>query len=621
MKKLKIRIFYVFLVIFMISFPITSFAHSGRTDSSGGHHDYKNKSGLGSYHYHHGLGPHLHPGGVCPYGGSSTNKSSAKSYTSPSISITNYPDTLNVGDSAGFEYSVSNATSSNSSVTSSDTSVIKIGTNNTLKAVGAGTAQITIEASGVKRTFTVKVVAVPVEEVIISNATDKIQLGDDYKFEAIILPENSTNKNITWLSDNTDVLEINESGNIETKSSGIATITALADNHIENKITIEIFEVIPDSIECDDSINLAVGEKESYKIDILPSNANNKEFKVTCDDENVLKYSEFSIQAVSEGKTTLHIKTWNGVVKDIPVTVNIIPVESVNIIDSTKYFMSNIIDKNNDIILETEIIPSNATYQNIEWKSSDNSIVMIDDNNLKIVGTGKVTLTCYAHENVANSITLYIIDKTLIGLNIFIISTVIIILLIIIHKLLLKKKTITNSKNYNIINSKSDAKENDSELESQKESKLLPQSDSKELQEKKDTILNVRKDFLNIKKLVISKANAGHYNIKDDKKCISINYECLFLLDCIAKKDPKNFSDNILNDDKEVYYVENIEKYNLYLYVIKKCASIDGLMIHPLFVIIDESNKKVSRIDLPYISDCENTTQKIKVYLRCTIKY
>lgn len=45
-------------------------AHSGRTDSSGGHHDNKNVSGLGSYHYHCGGHPaHLHSGGVCPYDG------------------------------------------------------------------------------------------------------------------------------------------------------------------------------------------------------------------------------------------------------------------------------------------------------------------------------------------------------------------------------------------------------------------------------------------------------------------------------------------------------------------------------------------------------------------------
>ena len=46
---------------------ITASAHSGRTDSHGGHHDYKNASGLGSYHYHHGYPAHLHENGICPY--------------------------------------------------------------------------------------------------------------------------------------------------------------------------------------------------------------------------------------------------------------------------------------------------------------------------------------------------------------------------------------------------------------------------------------------------------------------------------------------------------------------------------------------------------------------------
>lgn len=58
---------------------LTVEAHSGRTDSRGGHHDNKNKSGLGSYHYHCGGHPaHLHPNGVCPYAGSSTTASSNK---------------------------------------------------------------------------------------------------------------------------------------------------------------------------------------------------------------------------------------------------------------------------------------------------------------------------------------------------------------------------------------------------------------------------------------------------------------------------------------------------------------------------------------------------------------
>lgn len=55
---------YCFLCIAMLLFvSFTAYGHSGRTDSKGGHYD----RSTGEYHYHHGLPPHDHPGGVCPY--------------------------------------------------------------------------------------------------------------------------------------------------------------------------------------------------------------------------------------------------------------------------------------------------------------------------------------------------------------------------------------------------------------------------------------------------------------------------------------------------------------------------------------------------------------------------
>jgi len=54
-------------VIIVVTASSAVLAHSGRTDASGGHRDNKNKSGLGSYHYHCGGNPaHLHDDG-CPY--------------------------------------------------------------------------------------------------------------------------------------------------------------------------------------------------------------------------------------------------------------------------------------------------------------------------------------------------------------------------------------------------------------------------------------------------------------------------------------------------------------------------------------------------------------------------
>ena len=109
-KKLKRGTLFV-AAIFIIGSMETSYsggiivaeAHSGRTDSQGGHHDNKNKSGLGSYHYHHGYEAHLHPNGVCPYdngNGASTTKpskqtsgsstSSSEKKTEPALKIEDY---------------------------------------------------------------------------------------------------------------------------------------------------------------------------------------------------------------------------------------------------------------------------------------------------------------------------------------------------------------------------------------------------------------------------------------------------------------------------------------------------------------------------------------------------
>lgn len=75
----KQRRFIMGVVVVLMVLQAFGYSHSGRTDSSGGHKDNNNVSGLGYYHYHHGYGPHLHPDGVCPYSAKSTESSSSTS--------------------------------------------------------------------------------------------------------------------------------------------------------------------------------------------------------------------------------------------------------------------------------------------------------------------------------------------------------------------------------------------------------------------------------------------------------------------------------------------------------------------------------------------------------------
>ena len=87
LQKIKIM-FEVF--IFLIIFSTVTFAHSGRTDSNGGHKDKNNVSGLGGYHYHCGGYPaHLHTNGVCPYNSNANTVNEKADYTARNSNISN----------------------------------------------------------------------------------------------------------------------------------------------------------------------------------------------------------------------------------------------------------------------------------------------------------------------------------------------------------------------------------------------------------------------------------------------------------------------------------------------------------------------------------------------------
>lgn len=90
MKKIILRKFITFTLSALL-FCTPLLAHSGRTDASGGHKDNKNKSGLGSYHYHCGEYPaHLHQGGACPYDDNQTSNTSHSATASAKKSTPTY---------------------------------------------------------------------------------------------------------------------------------------------------------------------------------------------------------------------------------------------------------------------------------------------------------------------------------------------------------------------------------------------------------------------------------------------------------------------------------------------------------------------------------------------------
>lgn len=192
MKYNSKKVWTILTILFLIiAIGGNAFAHSGRTDSRGGHKDNQNKSGLGSYHYHCGGHPaHLHENGVCPYSSTSSSTSSSSKSTSTSNS---------------------NSSNSKSITTSSSVSEQKT----------------IIKATGIK----------------INESITNIKVGESIQLTVIITPENTEDKSITWASDKEDIATVSSTGKVVALKEGTVNITVTTSNGKKDTISITVEEL------------------------------------------------------------------------------------------------------------------------------------------------------------------------------------------------------------------------------------------------------------------------------------------------------------------------------------------------------------------------------------------
>lgn len=211
MKRNKTKILSILLVILsVILIGINANAHSGRKDSNGGHKDTKNKSGLGSYHYHCGGNPaHLHQNGKCPYSSSASSNKNSKQSTSSS----------------------KNNTQSTSSVSKSTSKNTSTQNKNSVKTSTSSKSTTTTVSSNIEPT-----------DIKINERIENIEEGKSEILTTTITPSNATNQNITWKSSDETILTINSEGTIVAKRTGIVDITATTYNGKTSTIKINVTE-------------------------------------------------------------------------------------------------------------------------------------------------------------------------------------------------------------------------------------------------------------------------------------------------------------------------------------------------------------------------------------------
>ena len=108
---------------------------------------------------------------------------------------------------------------------SSNPNIISVDQSGNIFGVSSGEATITATAeNGVKGSITLNVYS-KVEEIKLDIENLTLQEGESYNLKATIYPEDATNKNITFNSENNDIATVDQSGKITAIKEGTTRIT------------------------------------------------------------------------------------------------------------------------------------------------------------------------------------------------------------------------------------------------------------------------------------------------------------------------------------------------------------------------------------------------------------
>jgi uncharacterized protein YjdB len=403
-KKFKSLASVLCALIVLICYSPAGLAHSGRTDGQGGHRDNRNASGLGSYHYHHGYSAHLHPGGYCPYTDVFPRR----------VSVTAEKTALGYGESCAISAAVSPANSCNTRVTwkSSDSNVVQV-SDGSIKAVGYGTATITAtsfnDKVGSVRIIVKEIVAESVTMEGIEEGANVVFIGDSKTISAKVSPDNVDNPRITWTSSDEAVATV-DNGRIQGVAAGTAVITAAAANGVSAQVEVSVQEVIAEKVDIEGPGEITIGDETQLRAVVTPSNTTYPEVEWASDDESIATVSDDGkVSAVGVGKVTI-----SAVQKDIQTEVTIqvlsIPVENIEIITDDEF--GGALTEEETTQLTATVYPENATYPEVAWSTSDESIAVVDNSGfLTAVSKGDVTIYARTTDGAEETLEVHIRSK------------------------------------------------------------------------------------------------------------------------------------------------------------------------------------------------------------------
>lgn len=308
---------------------------------------------------------------------------------------------MEVNQTAVILATVSPTTATNKSIiwTSSNKTVAEVNENGMVTARAEGIAVITAKTvdGGFNASCVIQVKKVPVTGVSLDKTNVALDEGKAIVLIPTIIPQNATNKSLTWTSSNSGIASVDSNGLVVGKSQGTALITVKTTDGgyiatcavIVNSTNVNV-PVIGVSLN-KTSATLEVGKVIILEPNVAPKAANNKQVIWLTSDASVASVDESGIVTAKQaGVAIITVKTVEGgytatsVINVVNKAENTLSVTGVKLDKRILELTSGQSTK-----LTATILPENAANKAVKWNSSDSSVVTVDQvGNLKALKEG-----------------------------------------------------------------------------------------------------------------------------------------------------------------------------------------------------------------------------------------
>lgn len=302
----------------------------------------------------------------------------------------------------------SNATNKNVTWSSSDEEVATV-VNGVVNALKPGNATITVTTADGNKTAQCAVTVtekevIPVSAITVSPKDATVKTGASVTLTGEIQPENASNQNMIWTSDNEGVATV-AGGVVTGVAEGTATITVTSaeNDTIRDTATITVENGEPEIVEVESvsvepaALSLTEEETRNLAHTITPSNATNQNVSWSSDNEAVATVSQAGVvTAIKEGTANITVTTESNnktATCIVTVTRKGIAVAGVKISSSALELKSGASET-----LTAAVQPENATNQNVSWTSNNEAVATVDGGIVKAVADGKATITVTTEE-------------------------------------------------------------------------------------------------------------------------------------------------------------------------------------------------------------------------------